>query len=307
MVNSSHTTMASASTSKLDENKCPAGPRIIVTGAANGIGAHCALHFAKTHNARVALLDDDVLSLRALRHHLSVSHSSLFQIRGEPGEDVFEYLEGDHFLFLPTDFTLEVSVIAAVGEVTRIWAGVDGLVNNPGGGPLASFSARPIEHTSLDDFNQILQSTLSSHWIMAKHLADELSKTGGAIVNIASTRGLQSEPGCSAAYAAAKGGVISLTHALASNFAERRVRVNCISAGWIDVRDALMSDVGVFPGAPLTPLKHSDHAQHWAGRVGKGEDVGRLAWFLLDYTQSGFIDGQNYVIDGGMSKKMTYT
>ncbi|KAH9815420.1 hypothetical protein DFH28DRAFT_967869 [Melampsora americana] len=298
--------MASSSTTKSDESKCPTGPRIIVTGAANGIGAHCALYFAKVHNARVALLDDDVLSLRALRHHLSISHSSLFQIRGETGEDVFEYLEGDRLLFLPTDFTLEASVIAAIGEVIRIWSGVDGLVNNPGGGPLASFSARPIEHTSLDDFNQIIQSTLSSHWIMAKHVVDELSKTGGAIVSITSTRGIQSEPGSSAAYAAAKGGVISLTHSLASNFAERRVRVNCISAGWIDVRDALMSDVMVFPGAPLTPLKPTDHAQHWAGRVGKGEDVARLAWFLLDYTQSGFIDGQNYVIDGGMSKKMTY-
>ncbi|KAH9824185.1 hypothetical protein DFH28DRAFT_1117981 [Melampsora americana] len=132
---------------------------IIVTGAANGIGAHCALYFAKVHNARVALLDDDVLSLRALRHHLSISNSSLFQIRGET----------------------EASVIAAIGEVIRIWSGVDGLVNNPGGGPLASFSARPIEHTSLDDFNQIIQSTLSSHWIMAKHVVDELSKTGGAI------------------------------------------------------------------------------------------------------------------------------
>ncbi|EGG00901.1 uncharacterized protein MELLADRAFT_73096 [Melampsora larici-populina 98AG31] len=298
--------MASASTSKIEDNKSPTGPRIIVTGAANGIGAHCALHFAKVHNARVALLDDDILSLRALRHFLSISHSSLFQTRGEPEEDVFEYLEGDQLLFLPTDFTLEASVIASISEVTKVWLGVDGLINNPGGGPLASFSARPIEHTSLDDFNQIVQSNLSSHWIMAKHVVEELSKTGGAIVSIASTRGLQSEPGCSAAYAAAKGGVISLTHSLASNFAERRVRVNCISTGWIDVRDAIMSDVMTFPGTPVVPLRPTDHAQHWAGRVGRGEDVAKLAWFLLDYTQSGFIDGENYVLDGGMSKKMKY-
>lgn len=195
----------------------------------------------------MALLDNDVTALRALRYHLSISHNHLYETRVEPGGDMFEYLPGDQLLFLPTDFTLEPSVTDAIEKVVKTWMGVDGLVNNPGGGPLASFSSRSIAQTSLDDFNRILQSTLSAQWLVAKHLVDELSKTGGSIVAIASTRAAQSETDCSAAYAAAKGGVISLTHALASSFADRRVRVNAISAGWIDVRDALMNEVPIFP------------------------------------------------------------
>lgn len=199
-------------------------------------------------DARIALLDDDILSLRALRYHLSVTHRSQFQQRAEPDGDVFEHLPGDNFLFIPTDFSSEPSVAAAIKEVVRTWMGVDGLVNNPGVGPMASFTAQPIEHTSLEDFNRVVQSTLSAQWLVAKHAVAELSRTGGSIVAIASTRASQSEAHCSASHAAAKGGVISLTHALASSFSDRHVRVNCISSGWIDVRDAMMTEVGVFPG-----------------------------------------------------------
>ncbi|KAG0148867.1 hypothetical protein CROQUDRAFT_654210 [Cronartium quercuum f. sp. fusiforme G11] len=296
----------SAFTSKVIECVPSSSPRIIITGGANGVGAHCAIYFARVHNARVALLDDDTLALRSLRYHLFVTHNFLFEQRTEPGGGVFEYLPSDKFMFLPTDFTCEDSVMASTMMVTRTWLGVDGVVNNPGSGPLASFTSQPIEHTSLVDFNRVVECTLSAQWVVAKHVVAELSKTGGAIVAIASTRASQSEADSSAAYAAAKGGVISLTHALACSFSERRVRVNAISAGWIDVRDAIMSHVSVFPGAPVEPLRPIDHDQHWTGSVGKGEDVAKLAWFLLDHSQSGFIDGQNYVIDGGMSKKMCY-
>src|SRR5690606_26702166 len=112
--------------------------------------------------------------------------------------------------------------------------------------------------------------------------------TRGAVVNIASTRALQSEAN-SEAYAASKGGVVALTHALAISWGPD-IRVNCISPGWIDTSD----DVSEVSAATLSA---QDHAQHPVGRVGQVEDVAELVSFLLS-PRAGFITGQNIVLDG---------
>jgi NAD(P)-dependent dehydrogenase (short-subunit alcohol dehydrogenase family) len=122
---------------------------------------------------------------------------------------------------------------------------------------------------------------------MAKHCAPHLRAARGAIVNIASTRALQSEPQTEA-YAAAKGGLVALTHALAMSLGPR-VRVNCISPGWIAHQ----------------PVRKKDHAQHPVGRVGRDEDVAQMIAYLLS-DAAGFVTGQNFVIDGGMTRKMIY-
>jgi len=120
----------------------------------------------------------------------------------------------------------------------------------------------------------------------------------GAIVNVASTRALQSEPHTEA-YSAAKGGVVALTHALAMSLGPA-VRVNCVSPGWIDVRAWRKTT-----RRDTTPLSGADHAQHPVGRAGKPEDVaGLIAWLLSE--EAGFVTGQNFVIDGGMTRKMIY-
>ena len=94
----------------------------------------------------------------------------------------------------------------------------------------------------------------------------------GAIINVASTRALQSEPETEA-YAASKGGLVGLTHALAMSLGPR-VRVNCISPGWI----------------AKSTLSRKDHAQHPAGRAGRPEDIGELIAFLIS-DAAGFING----------------
>jgi NAD(P)-dependent dehydrogenase (short-subunit alcohol dehydrogenase family) len=113
--------------------------------------------------------------------------------------------------------------------------------------------------------------------------------TGAAIINISSTRDRQSQPN-SESYAAAKGGVSALTHALSVSLAGR-VRVNSISPGWIDTTGA------VFSGA--------DMAQHPAGRIGRVEDIAEMVIFLCS-DRAGFITGENICIDGGMSRQMIY-
>jgi NAD(P)-dependent dehydrogenase (short-subunit alcohol dehydrogenase family) len=95
-------------------------------------------------------------------------------------------------------------------------------------------------------------------------------------------------------YAASKGGLVALTHALAISLGPD-VRVNCVSPGWIAT---------TFEGP--SKLRRKDHAQHPAGRVGQPEDIANMVAYLLDGERSGFITSANVIIDGGMTRKMTY-
>jgi NAD(P)-dependent dehydrogenase (short-subunit alcohol dehydrogenase family) len=109
---------------------------------------------------------------------------------------------------------------------------------------------------------------------------------------------LQSEPDTEA-YAASKGGLIALTHAMAVSVGPA-VRVNVILPGWI------ATDAWKKPQERRRPkLSRQDHLQHPAGRVGTPEDIGTLAVYLLS-DASRFVTGQSFVVDGGMTIKMQY-
>ncbi|CAH7689511.1 hypothetical protein BY996DRAFT_4580312 [Phakopsora pachyrhizi] len=280
--------------------------RIVIIGAASGIGAHCALHFAKEHGARVALLDQDVMGLESLRKHLQNSHPELFQSISRPLRFPLEHIPGDKMLFMTSNYISEASLKSSIELIIRLWGGIDGLVNNQGFGPQSVLSSKPIELMSFEEFESILRYNLSAHWLASKVFIDPLSQTSGSIVNLTSIRATQSEPDWES-FAICKSGIIGLTHSSASSFSSRCVRVNAISSGWIDIRDAKMDSVNRFPGANVPPLLPGDNSQHWSGRVGNGTDVAKLAWFLINRELSEFIDGQCYTIDGGVSKKMNYT
>lgn len=116
-------------------------------------------------------------------------------------------------------------------------------------------------------------------------------RPGASIINISSTRAFMSEEN-SEAYAASKGGLLSLTHALAASLSHKQIRVNCISPGWIETKN-------------YKDLKDSEHKQHFAGRVGYPDDI-VSACLYLSSKEAGFITGTNLIIDGGMTKKMIY-
>ena len=112
---------------------------------------------------------------------------------------------------------------------------------------------------------------------------------GASIINISSSRDRMSQPQ-SESYAAAKGGVSALTHALAVSLGGK-VRVNSISPGWID------TDYIVYEGPDAT--------QQPVGRVGNPLDIANMVLFLCS-EKAGFITGENICIDGGQTRLMIY-
>ncbi|MBY0429801.1 MAG: SDR family oxidoreductase, partial [Rhodospirillales bacterium] len=157
---------------------------------------------------------------------------------------------------------------------------------------------KPLREATLEDWNKVIGINLTGAFLFAKHAAPLLKEARGAIVNIASSRAVQSEPGTEA-YAASKGGLVALTHALAVSLGPE-VRVNCVSPGWIDVSAWKKADA-----ARQEDLRPEDHAQHPAGRVGRPEDVAAMAAWLLG-PEAGFVTGAHFLVDGGMSRKMVY-
>jgi NAD(P)-dependent dehydrogenase (short-subunit alcohol dehydrogenase family) len=199
------------------------------------------------------------------------------------------------FPFVRCDVSSERSVRACVGEVLSRFGRLDGLVNNAG---LADPADDPVEKLDLAAWNRRIGVNLTGVFLMAKHCVPHLRRARGAIVNIASTRALQSEPNTEA-YAASKGGFVALTHALAMSLGPG-IRVNCVSPGWIDVSAWKKAT----KRKPLR-LSKADHGQHPVGRVGRPEDIAEIVAYLLS-DAAGFVTAQNFVVDGGMTRKMIY-
>jgi NAD(P)-dependent dehydrogenase (short-subunit alcohol dehydrogenase family) len=193
-------------------------------------------------------------------------------------------LQKSDFFFVKTDVSREPAVRNCIRRVVKEFGRLDAVVNNAG---IASPANGRVDRLSLREWNRRIGANLTGAFLVAKHAVPHLRKSRGAVVNIASTRALQSEPDTEA-YAASKGGLVALSHALAMSLGPE-VRVNCVSPGWIAHK----------------PVRRKDHAQHPVGRVGTAPDVAELVAYLIS-DAAGFVTGQNFVIDGGMTKKMIY-
>jgi NAD(P)-dependent dehydrogenase (short-subunit alcohol dehydrogenase family) len=243
---------------------------IIVTGGAQGIGKILALELAKKEYS-----------------------VSVFEIDDEAIRDFESEITTEEIAFFNTDVADEESVARSVKKSVEKFGNISGLINNA-----AIQIDKPVTELSIDEWNRVIGVNLTGAFLCSKHAASFLKLSKGNIVNISSTRALQSEKNTEA-YSASKGGILALTHALAVSLAPE-IRVNCISPGWIDV-----SGVKKKSKASQIELSEDDHNQHPAGRVGNAGDIARMVLFLLD-AENSFVTGQNFVIDGGMTKKMIY-
>ncbi len=225
---------------------------ILITGAAAGIGAGIARRLVRD-GAAVIIADRqeaDIPGARFVRCDVA-----------EPGQ-----IE-----------SLIENIAAAEGRL-------DGLVCNAG-----FMIRKPIAALSLAEWSSVIATNLTSTFLLAQAAETMLRAAKGAIVTIASTRAHMSEPNTES-YAASKGGLLALTHALAISLGPD-IRANVISPGWIDTQGGALSA--------------QDHAQHPAGRVGLVEDIAAMAAYLMG-PEAGFISGAEFVVDGGMTRKMIY-
>jgi NAD(P)-dependent dehydrogenase (short-subunit alcohol dehydrogenase family) len=180
---------------------------IIVTGAAQGIGRGCA-HQLAAEGAAVVLAD----------------------IQTENGERAAAAIrsEGGRALFCATDVRDEKQCAALMNQTVRTYGALHGLVNNVGWFPRAT-----LEETTTELWDQVLQVNLRGAFYCCKYAVPIMRKAqAGSIVNIGSINGLQGLPNL-VAYAAAKGGLLSLTRTLAGALLEHRIRVNYVIPGWV--------------------------------------------------------------------------
>jgi NAD(P)-dependent dehydrogenase (short-subunit alcohol dehydrogenase family) len=182
------------------------------------------------------------------------------------------------------DVSSEAEVDALIAGVRDEEGRLDALICNAG-----IMIRKAIAALSLEEWSRVIATNLTSTFLLVRAGEKMLRGARGSVVTIASTRARMSEPNTES-YSASKGGLVALTHALAISLGPE-VRVNCISPGWI------------FTKGP-EPVRQ-DHEQHPAGRVGTVADVAALAAFLVG-PESGFVTGAEFVVDGGMTRKMIY-
>jgi NAD(P)-dependent dehydrogenase (short-subunit alcohol dehydrogenase family) len=253
------------------------GRAALVTGAGRGIGRAIARQLLEA-GAGVAIVDVDAAA-------------------ATDAADAFRALAGARgkVVALSADVADEAAVADLVARAAAALGGLDIVVNNAA---RSSAENAPLDRLDRADWQRVLDINLTGPMLLVKHALPHLRARRGAVVNIASTRALQSEPHTEA-YAATKGGLVALTHALAVSLGPD-VRVNCISPGWIDT--SAWQPRGQEREAKLRP---EDHAQHPVGRVGRPEDVAALCLYLVSEA-AGFVTGGNFVIDGGLTRKMIY-
>jgi NAD(P)-dependent dehydrogenase (short-subunit alcohol dehydrogenase family) len=238
----------------------------LVTGAGRGIGKAVAQYF--------------------LQNNFKVILAEVNAQLGQQAETEFR-AQGFDAHFVETDVSSVASIEATFAWVNDQFGQLNVLINNAG---LSEFyDPFELDETTWD---RILDTNLKGQFFCARQAAKLMkNQGGGAIVNIASTRALMSEPN-SEAYAASKGGIVALTHALAASLAPHRIVVNAVLPGWIETGD-------------YDQLSANDHAQHFSGRVGHPDDIARACWFLCQ-AENNFISGTQLVVDGGMTRKMIY-
>jgi NAD(P)-dependent dehydrogenase (short-subunit alcohol dehydrogenase family) len=249
------------------------GKVVIVTGGALGMGRATAIAFAG-EGARVTIGDVNEAAGR----------SAIAAVEAAGGQG-----------------HLVVGDVARASECQRVvretvdrFGHLDVLFNNVGIQPQESYLNA--EDTTEEVWDRILDVNLKSYFLMSKYAIPEIRRRGGgAIINVASVQGLQSMKGVPA-YAASKGGILSLTRQMAVEYAAENIRVLAICPGSIDT-EMLRASAAREPDGVEAALKRFGKS-HPIGRIGTGEDIANVVLFLAS-DKASFMTGEYVCVDGG--------
>jgi NAD(P)-dependent dehydrogenase (short-subunit alcohol dehydrogenase family) len=235
----------------------------VITGAGRNIGKAMAKLFA-SEGARIAVIE-------------------MHKGRGQAVVDDLKEA-GHQAMLVLCDVSKSADVQEMVKQVVVRFGGIDILVNN----------AALTDHANLfdsteEEFDKVIAVSLKGPYLVAKYVGAQMAKQGrgGKIVNFGSTSGMLGRTD-GIAYAAAKGGVINLTRAMAVQLAPYKIRVNCL------VPNRSGSPVGY-----EDDVAESRSFQNLAGRLGTADDQAKAALFLVS-DDSDFIYGHPLVVDGGV-------
>ena len=206
--------------------------------------------------------------------------------------------DGGRGIFVEADVSQAMDCERVVDETASVFGGIDVLFNNVGIQPSESYTN--VEDTSEEIWDRVLDVNLKSRFLMAKYTIPEMRKRGGGvIISSASVQGLQSMLEVPA-YAASKGGDISLTRQMALDYAHENIRVLTVCPGGVDTplwRGSLMGDEAAIRAAS----KRSGRT-HPIGRIGQPSDIASVVLFLASDGAS-FMTGEYICIDGGLMAK----
>ncbi len=239
------------------------GKVVLVTGGGRGIGRAISAAFAQ-EGAAVAV---------AYREHRIDAQAVVDGLRRA----------GRRAMAVQADVARAGDAKALVDQVLDEWERLDVLVNNAG-----ILRRTPLADLTLREWDEVLATNLTGVMLCAQAAAAALRARSGAIVNIASIRGLIG--GTSLAYAASKGGVVTLTKTLALNLAPQ-VRVNAVAPAFVDT--ALNIHLTVEQREKIA-------AQIPLGRFAEPEEIARAVLFLAS-PRAAYITGQVLVVDGGLT------
>lgn len=240
----------------------------VITGAASGIGAACALRFA-AEGARIAGFD---VAEPPAAHRDAVEKAA-------PGS-----------LWEPVDVRDEASIERAVAATLARFGRIDALVNAAG---VSGHGA--VDDLAAEEWDRVLDINLRGTFLVSKHVVRGMkAQQSGSIVNLASIEGLEGMQ-MQAAYNASKGGVVLLTRNMAIDYGGFGVRVNCLCPGFIETP---MTATLKLPGLEAILKQFVD--LHMLRRPGRPEEVASCALFLCSDDAS-FVTGHALVVDGGMT------
>lgn len=241
----------------------------LVTGASRGIGRAAAEAFAR-EGAKVALVSNDP----------------------ERGQDAARAIAatGGMAQFFAADVASEADVRRTVEAVVAQWGRVDILVNNAG-----IYLQGDVTQTTLEDWNRIMTTNLTSAFLFTRYAVPEMIRTGGGvIINVASEAGLVGIRG-QVVYNVSKAAMIALTRSCAVDHAAQRIRVNCVCPGTTDT--PLVQEAVGRASDPAAARRNLEQVRP-ANRLGTSEEIASAILYLAS-AEAAYATGAVLSVDGG--------